>query len=586
MSTLSFERPQGYFPTDITTMLGDPEKYGDHSAYFQKLKNTVPGYYLGVYPNINRDFEEVYLRDHSDRFGGSYFQTRGGKGVSFVIPNSLTWEHSLFSTDPKGEAAFLTAWWRRHMLGNRIFIVNPYDTTGIAARINLMDEVRERTVWEIQDAYALSSAVVDPEGKGLDSGGNEAVWKKRARDLLAGIILHVKLAREFEGRRSLSTCIDYATDPSQSFIDKVKTMRSYKHDPEHRYQFRDVWGNITETHPFIAAKAQQQLDRAAGEASSVKSEYESYLSLYQENLARINTTKSDFSVMDVKYGPAPSSVYLWINPQHAKTATPFIRLFLNVLINRNLTDLIVDPTTGRGTTDHDWTCGMMLDEIYSVFGKLDLFIAQLAFIAQWGFRPWLIGQDYSQTLELYGDNESVTSNVATLHFGAQRKLKSAEMFSNMMGKGTRYKTMRSMSQMGGEWRPGMNESSYGHKIAEPDQLITNFPDEEAFILRSGVPVIPTKKLKYWEEDSSFAHRVVPFIGEQSDRIPFEQQRSQVNRRALEQQYIEFCHRLSAQGNMFNEIGGVGGLGDRAGDHFDKFAGMRRALLNKAMQRVA
>jgi type IV secretory pathway TraG/TraD family ATPase VirD4 len=568
-------KPQGLFPTDATTMTmgDDAAKYAAMTKdYYKRLRSMDPGFTLGIYPNTLRDYEEVYLEDRSDRFGGSMFPTRLGKGISFVIPNCFNWFQSLFVNDPKGENMYYTAWWRRYMMGQRIFVVNPYDTTGIAAKINLLDEVRERTMWEIQDAYNFATAVVDPDGKGLDEV-KEGVWKKRSRDLLAGIILHIKWAREFKGKRSLSTCIDFATDPSTPFEEKLQRMKVYAHDPDFDYDFRDVYGNRTATHPFISAKIQQQLDRPEAEAGSVKSEYESYLSLYQENLARINTTESDFSVLDAMDGIAPSTIYMWINPQNAKTAMPFVRLFFNLLINRNLVDIEPDPVTGRPKRSHDWKLGMLLDEFTSVFGKLDVFAQQLAFIAGYGFKPWVIVQDKTQIEEQYTQLENVTSNLHTLTFGTMTNMNSARFFSEIIGEETYWQAIRS-----GMGKP--SESSNGRKLFSPDQIMRVHQDE-AIMRVAGHNIAMIRKLKHFREESGYAGKVVPFVGEHSDKIPFDRQRTQINRLKLENEYKEFCRTRGRDlRSKFLE------MSDGADTYVDQLTDLRRRTKMAAMERDA
>jgi type IV secretion system protein VirD4 len=573
-------KPKGIFPADATTMLLDPEQYGDHSAYYNYLKSQRPGFLLGAYPNIYRNGEYVYLEDRTDRLGATTYQTRGGKGTSFVIPNAFEYFHSLFVNDPKAEIMYYTAWWRRYMLGQRIFVVNPYDTSGLCARINLLDEVRERTLWEIQDAYNFATAVVDPDGKGMNDG-KEAVWKKRARDLLAGIILHIKWAKEFEGNRSLTTCIDYATDPSSPFEEKLRRLVRYPHDPDYRYGWRTVNGELTVTHPFIAAKVQQQLDRPEAEAGSVKSEYESYLSLYQENLARINTTTSDFSVTDVMDGPIPATVYLWINPQNAQTAMPFIRLFFNLLINRNLVAIRPDPVTGRPIVNHDWNCGMILDEFTSVFGKLDIFAQQLAYVAGYGFKPWVILQDLMQLDEQYGEKNNIVSNLNTLLFGSMRNPHTAETFSKWLGKETVWLNQKSMNNQGGQWTQGYSETHMARDLMDPSQ-ISRIPNEEAIALVSEQFPLPFKKIKFFKDDSSFAHKVVPFLGERSDRIPFQMQRTQINRREEEREYLAFCHRKGEEGTLRETFLD---MGDKTAQYLDQLKEMREKVVKGAIGRM-
>jgi len=565
--------PEHTFPYDLTTMLKEREKFPWLDEHFEKVRATTPGFLIGNYPQIYRN-EWEYIYDYSDRFMATMYPTRGLKGVSCVIPNCYVWAHSLFVNDPKKENMFMTAWWRRHMLGQRIFIVDPYDTTGIAARVNLMDEVREGTINEIRDAYTFADAVVDPDGKGMDDP-HSGTWKKRARDLLTAIILHVKYAAEFEGRRSLTTCIDFLTDPSSSFEKKLHMVKTYPHDPDYRYCWTDVYNKPTRTHPYIAARVQQQIDRPPAEGGSVKSENESYLTLYQENLARINTTTSDFSMKDIMDGPVPSTIYMCVNPQDAKTAMPFIRLFFNLMINRNLGDVTFDVLTGNQKPVHAWRLGMLLDEFTSVFGKLDIFSQQLAYIAGYGFKPLIVIQDKLQLDETYGDKNNIVSNIDKVAIGAMRNHNSAKYFSDFAGNAT----VGSMSQ---SRNPPMasNPSGEGHSfntMARPlfdAQQLSNIPRHEALLFTSEHRIVPFRKVLYYEKDSGFAHCRIPFLGEQSDRIPFHEQRTQLNRQDEMHKYIAFCQERSRRGTLVKDMLS---LGDQSAGYMDMLTKMKSSL---------
>src|ERR1022692_4037120 len=53
--------------------------------------------------------------------------TRSGKGVSLIIPNLLNYRGAVLVVDPKGENAWVTAEYRRNVLGQKTVIVDPWD---------------------------------------------------------------------------------------------------------------------------------------------------------------------------------------------------------------------------------------------------------------------------------------------------------------------------------------------------------------------------------------------------------------------------------------------------------------------------
>ncbi len=69
----------------------------------------------------------VELKD--DRHMMTIAGSRGGKGVSVIIPNLLSFDGSVLCIDPKGENAKITARRRREM-GQDVFIVDPFHICG------------------------------------------------------------------------------------------------------------------------------------------------------------------------------------------------------------------------------------------------------------------------------------------------------------------------------------------------------------------------------------------------------------------------------------------------------------------------
>jgi type IV secretion system protein VirD4 len=86
-----------------------------------------------------------------------YAPTRSGKGVGLVVPTLLSWPHSAFVTDLKGELWSLTAGWRSAGARNRVLRFEPAALTG-TVRWNPLDEIRLGSEHEVADVQNLATS--------------------------------------------------------------------------------------------------------------------------------------------------------------------------------------------------------------------------------------------------------------------------------------------------------------------------------------------------------------------------------------------------------------------------------------------
>ncbi|TND15366.1 type IV secretory system conjugative DNA transfer family protein, partial [Neisseria gonorrhoeae] len=66
-----------------------------------------------------------YLRHSGPEHVLTYAPTRSGKGLGLVLPTLLSWPHSTFITDLKGELWALTAGWRKKYAHNKVIRFEP-----------------------------------------------------------------------------------------------------------------------------------------------------------------------------------------------------------------------------------------------------------------------------------------------------------------------------------------------------------------------------------------------------------------------------------------------------------------------------
>ena len=101
--------------------------------------------------------------------------------------------------------------------------------------------------------------------------------------------------------------------------------------------FYDQTGNVRESpcHPVVEQVANEMLNRAEEEASSVLSTAVAKLGLYTDPVVARNTAVSDFRIQDIMDNDSPVSLYLVLNPTNIQRLKPLVRLFISQLeLNR------------------------------------------------------------------------------------------------------------------------------------------------------------------------------------------------------------------------------------------------------------
>lgn len=125
--------------------------------------------------------------------------TGSGKGVGFVIPNLLFWDHSVVVHDIKLENHQLTSGWRSKK-GQEIFVWEPSNPDGVTHCYNPIDFVSKKPGQMVDDVQKISNLIM-PE---------KDFWNNEARSLFLGVVLYL-IADDTK---------------TKSFGEVVRTMRS------------------------------------------------------------------------------------------------------------------------------------------------------------------------------------------------------------------------------------------------------------------------------------------------------------------------------------------------------------------------
>ena len=421
-------------------------------------------------------FENHYLRHDGPEHVLCFAPTRSGKGVGLVVPSLLTWPGSAIVHDIKGENWQLTAGWRARF--TRTILFDP--TNPNSAAYNPLLEVR-RGDSEVRDVQNVADILVDPEG--LLERRNH--WEKTSHSLLVGAILHVLYA---ETDKTLAGVAAFLSDPGRPIEATLAAMMRTPHLGDR-------------PHPVVAQAARELLNKSENERSGVLSTAMSFLGLYRDPVVARVTSRCDWRIRDLVSGPRPTTLYLVVPPSDISRTKPLVRLVLNQIGRRLTEELNTDKKRHRLL--------LMLDE-FPALGRLDFFESQLAFMAGYGLKAFLIAQSLNQIEKAYGQNNAILDNCHVRVSFATNDERTAKRVSDALGTATEMRAMKNyaghrLSPWLGHLMVSRQETA--RPLLTPGEIMQLPPDDE-IVLVSGAPPVRGKKARYFA-DPQLKTRILP-----------------------------------------------------------------------------
>ena len=422
--------------------------------------------------------------------------SRSGKGVTVVVPTGLTWEHSALFNDVKGELWTLTAGWRKKCLGSICLRFDATCIDGSAARWNPLFEIREYPN-DVRDAQNIALTLASSDSGPVRSE-NERHWRVMGVRLVRGAILHQLYVGN---EKTLPGCYRFLTSTQRDLEDTFLLMLHAKHDPTFRYGWKDPeTGKPTATHPAVAHIARDMLSKSDKERAVIVSSAISYLEAFDDPIMAANVSESDFSLSDLMNHEKPVSLYLTTPVADLERVQTLHRLFFTLAGTRNTEHL--DYRDGRPTPRCKHRLLEVFDECFHL-GYTSVIPKHFSLAAGYGIYGLFVFQDLSQLFELYGRNESITSNCDVKVAFAPNNLETASHLSKLLGVETREKEVH--EEMGRKRAP---KQTLGRPLLTPDEC-ARLPRDKSIILRNGFPPILGDKLPYYK---------IPELRERS-RIP-------------------------------------------------------------------
>jgi type IV secretion system protein VirD4 len=423
-------------------------------------------------------FDECYLRHNGPEHVLCFAPTRSGKGVGLVIPTLLTWPSSTIVHDIKGENFQLTSGWRARF--GPVLLLDP--TNQASAAYNPLLEIRKGDC-EVRDAQNIADILVDPEGA-LERRNH---WEKTSHSLLVGAILHVLYAGE---DKTLAGVANFLSDPSRPIEATLNGMLATPHLGDR-------------VHPVVASAARELLNKSENERSGVLSTTMSFLGLYRDPVVAKVTGRSDWRIRDLVNGPRPVSLYLVVPPSDIARTKPLIRLVLNQ-IGRRLTESLDTDRKRQKLL-------LMLDE-FAALGRLDFFESQLAFMAGYGIRSFLITQSLNQLERAYGPNHAILDNCHIRIAFSTNDERTAKRVSDALGTATEMRAMKNyaghrLSPWLGHLMVSRQETS--RPLLTPGEVM-QLPQKDAIVMISGMHPIRASKVRYYEDAQLQSRVLKPF----------------------------------------------------------------------------
>lgn len=396
--------------------------------------------------------------------------TGSGKGVGFVIPNLLFWQHSVVVHDIKLENYDLTSGWRASQ-GQKVFVWEPANPDGVTHCYNPIDWVSKKPGQMVDDVQKIANLILPKQD----------FWENEARSLFLGVVLYLL---------SDDTKI-------KSFGEVVRTMRS--DDVVYHLSIGlDTLGNVMSPVAYMNIAA--FLQKADKERSGVVSTLNSSLELWANPLIDSATATSDFNVLEFK--KVKHTIYVGLTPDNIQRLQKLMQVFYQQateFLSRKMPNIKEEP----------YGVMFLMDE-FPTLGKMEQFKSGIAYFRGYRVRLFLIIQDTQQlkgTYEEAGMNSFLSNSYFRITYAANN-YETANLISQLCGNKTVKQTSNSSPTFF-----NLNLASRTQNVSEVQralllpQEVLQLPRDEQIVLIESYPPIKSRKIKYYE-DKFFTKRLI------------------------------------------------------------------------------
>ncbi len=398
--------------------------------------------------------------------------TRSGKGVGLVVPNLLLWEDSFICLDIKQENYKKTAGFRKS-LNHGVFMWAPVSPDMRSHCYNPLDAVSKNPHKKISDVQAIAKILIPDPNYGDD------FWASEARSLFVGLVLYV---------------LDSPKLPST--IGSVYRMLGAEAD------LGDICRQIVQSHPELPSGGQKTLmsfaNKVEKERSGVKSSLDKALHLWTEPAIDAVTSKSDFSLSDLR--KRRMAIYVGVPTGEIGRVAPLLRIFFDQVIN-TLSMKEPDETEPRKVL-------ILLDEFH-MLGEMTSMTTAFTLLGGFGCRVMAVVQGLKWLDVVYGKDkrDGILSSCAHQVFFAANDLETASYISQSCGDQTVKSVSVSRKKSFKYEAPNETTGQTNRPLISKSEARMIPGNKQVMIVEKSRPAL-VKKIVYYK-DKNFTDRLLP-----------------------------------------------------------------------------
>ena len=397
--------------------------------------------------------------------------SRAGKGRSALLPNLflLPPETSIFAIDPKGDNCRIAIRYRAEVLGQKVYVLDPFECTGdYAKKYRASFCVIKKLMNSDRKTFGPNAKLI---GDSLIHNDNpyDQHWTDTAKMTVAGLSAHVASHANYEGRRDLVTVWQLANE-----------LTTPDPDNPNRFWLETETQNSDAGDGLVRSAFRQFYDRSGGEFDSVLSNTRKHLDWISNGCVQDTLRGPSIDFGEMKRG----SVCIFQSlPAMRKDAL------------RGWTRLIVQFALAafeEGQTSVGPQSVMILDEFHSL-GSLSILESAIAQLAGLGLKLWIVLQDLSQLKKAYRENfETFIANAGLIQTFGCNDNTTLEYISKRLGNSvtlTRSTNSPTYEQATKQAATGESFSLSTHPLMDVEELSRFFGRDDSklrqLILRPG-----------------------------------------------------------------------------------------------------
>jgi len=226
---------------------------------------------------------------------------RSGKSSTVIIPTLLTYPGSTLVLDPKGELAAETAEFRREVLKQDVYVLDPFRCTGMkSASFNALAELDPASPYLVDDIDKITQSLILREGKDAEADH----WTESAQFLLRGLILYaLRLPKKEQHLGSVRELLTLTYPPLKSAAEQALRLAANSSDSKvseaeiaQRILFKSMADSGDQLFGALAAAGQSFLRKHERERSSIMSTAETQTRFLDSPLLREVSKSSDLNL--------------------------------------------------------------------------------------------------------------------------------------------------------------------------------------------------------------------------------------------------------------------------------------------------